>query len=228
MSLSVVILICGSALVLLGLLNGFFGYKLARFLLPVSGFVLAEGLLYIFVYDLLKLDTLSTWLFFAGGGVAVYLILFFLKRIAGFFTGAVAGGLFAVLVIYAAGLQEMPLVYPAVFTVFVMVGLLTAVYQRGMVVAATAIFGGCCAAYAGLYLYLIGINPTSIVVYNNLLVPFEGFLKNHAYLVGGAALVLSAVGMLVQFRWTADRQLLSNNSEQRFIYRKRNGFADSV
>ena len=64
MDLSLLILICGCAALLISLLQCFFGYKLARFLLPFSGLALFEGLLYLFVYDHLRLDVVSTWLFF--------------------------------------------------------------------------------------------------------------------------------------------------------------------
>lgn len=230
MELSLLILICGGALVLLGLLHCFFGYKLARFLLPVSALVLAEGLLYLFVYDNLLLDTVSTWLFFAGSGIAVYLIFFFLKRIAGFIVGVAAGALLSTFAVYALGLHAMPLVYPVCLTVSVMGGLLTLVYDRNMVVASTAIAGACGAAYAGLYLYLSGVDASGIAAYDNLLVPFEVFLRSHAVMIGGVALVLAAAGMFVQFFWTAGSQALSAgpSAVRKRRVKARNEFADSL
>ncbi len=229
MSLSAVILVCGCAMVVIGLLHVFFGYKLARFLLPVSGTVLAEGLIYILAYDSLNLDAVSTWLFFAGSSIAVYLILFFFKRFAGFFLGLVAGGMLSVLLVYVLGLHSMPLVYPVCLTISVMAGLFTLVYERNMVVASTAIAGACGAAYCGLFLFLNGVDPAGLVIYNNLLVPFEVFLRSNAYLIGGVALVLIALGMSAQFFWTAGNQLLSESPsarKQRSV--KRNEFADSI
>ncbi len=229
MSLSAVILIGGCGMVILGLLHCFFGYKLARFLLPVSGMVMAEGLLYLLVYENLKLDSVSTWLFFAGSSIAVYLILFFFKRVAGFFTGLAAGGMLSLLVVYVLGLQSMPLIYPVCLTVSVMAGLFTLVYERNMVVASTAIAGACAAAFCGLFLFVNGVDPTGLVIYNNLLVPLEVFLKSNAYLIGGVTLVLTALGMFAQFFWTAGNQLLSTSPsarKQRSV--KRNEFADSI
>ena len=229
MNLSAVILVIGGAMVIIGLLHVFFGYKLARFLLPLSGLVLAEALIYILAYDSLNLDALSTWLFFAGSGIAIYLILFFFKRIAGFFLGLAAGGMLSVLLVYTLNLHSMPLVYPVCLTISVMAGLFTLVYERNMVVASTVIAGACGAAYCGLFLFINGVDPAGLVIYNNLLVPFEVFLRSNAYLICGVTLVLIAMGMCAQFFWTAGHQLLSESpSMRKQRIRKRNEFADSI
>lgn len=228
MNLSAVILVCSCVLLVSSLLHCFLGYKLARFLLPISGFLLVEGLLYIFVFGQLVLNAVSTWLFFIGSGIAIYLLLFFLKRAAGFFTGLAAGGLFTVFAVYAAGLQTISLIIPIGLTICVVMGLLTVVFHRVAVVVSTSIAGGCAAAYSGLYLYIVGVDAANIVVYDNLLVPFEVFLKNNAYLISGVSLVLIAVGIFVQLRWTAKKQLLSIEPEYKPKFQTRNGFVDSL
>ncbi len=230
MNSSLVILICGCAALIVSLLHCFFGYKLARFLLPFSGLVLFEGLLYLFVYDHLRLDAMSTWLFFVGSAISIYLILFFFKRFASFFAGLAAGGTFAAFVVYALGVQNMSLIYPICLTVSVVAALLTVAYQRIGTVITTAVLGGCGAAYIGLYLYLVGVDAASIVAYSNLLIPFGYFITSNAYLIGGVALVLMGLGIFVQFYWTANRQLLSNrlDDDRSFRVRKRNEFADSI
>lgn len=230
MNPSLVVLICGFAAVLISLLHCFFGYKLARFLLPFTGLALFEGLLYLFVYDHLRLDVMSTWLFFCGSAIAIYLMLFFFKRFASFFTGLAAGGTFAAFVVSALGVQSMPLIYPICLTVAVVAALLTVAYQRIGTVIASAVLGGCGAAYIGLYLYIAGVDVTSIIAYGNLLIPFEYFMISNAYLVGGVSLVLMGLGLFVQFYWTASGQLLSSrlDDDRSFRMRKRNEFADSI
>ncbi len=228
MNLSAVVMICGSVAVVLGLLHCFFGYKLARFLLPVSGVAVAEGLLYIIVFDNLMLDSVSTWLFFVGSAITVYLILFFLKRIAGFFLGVVAGGMLCVLLVYALGLHSMPLLYPVCLTLSVMAGLFTLVYERNMVVISTTVAGSCGAAYCGLFLFINGVDPAGFVIYNNLLVPFEVFLRCNALLIVGVAAVLMALGLFAQFFWTAGHQLLSTSASAKKQRPTRNEFADSI
>ena len=230
MNLSLTILIIGCVALVVSLLHCFFGYKLGRFLLPVCGLALIEGILYVFVYDLLKLDTMSTWIFFVGGGIAIYLILFFFKRFASFFTGMAGGAVFLLFVIYTAGLQQLPLIYPIFLTLCVLSGLLTFVYERVGVVIFTSLFGGCTAAFLGLYLYLVGVDGSGFVMYGNLLVPFEFFLISNAYLIGGVSIILSAIGLFVQFYWTARVQLLSNRMDNSgsFKLRRRNNVADVI
>ena len=113
------------------------------------------------MYAIRSYYAVTTWLFFAGSAVAVYLILFFLKRAASFFTGLAAGGAFAVFAVYVLGLQHMPLVYPICLTACVMAALLTVVYERIGTVITTAVVGGCGAAYLGLYLYLAGVDAAT-------------------------------------------------------------------
>ena len=213
MELSLGLLIGGCITLLLALITSFFGYKLARFLLPLSGLAILEGLLYIYVYDLLTLNTLSTWLFFGGTGIAVYLLLFFFKRIAAFFTGLMGSALFMVYLVYALGLHSFGLMYPIVFTLCVMAGLLAAFYKKIGVIISTSLLGGCVAAYLGLYLYLQGADASPFVGGGNLLVPLEGFLMTRVWLIGGTGFALTLAGLFVQLLITARSQVLSNRPD---------------
>jgi hypothetical protein len=205
------LLIGGSIGLLLALLTGFFGYKLARFLLPLSGLAVLEGIICIYLYDLLTLDAISTWLFFGGTGIAVYLVLFFVKRLAGFFTGLLGSALLLIFIVYAMGLHSFSLLYPVVLTLSVMAGLMTAVYKRIGVVISTSVLGGCAAAYLGLYIYLEGADMSALQG-GNILIPLVGFLSSHTLLVLGVALGLTLVSLLVQLGVTAKRQVLADDS----------------
>ncbi len=211
MNPSIPLLIGGSVGLLLALLTGFFGYKLARFLLPLSGLAVLEGLVYIYLYDLLTLDAVSTWLFFGGTGIAIYLILFFVKRLAGFFTGLAGSALLLIYAVNVLALQSFSLLYPVVLTLCVMAGLLTAVYKKVGVVISTSIFGGCAAAYLGLYIYLQGADLSAFQD-GNVFVPLAGFLSGNALLIAGVALGLTLVSLLVQFGVTAKKQVLADDS----------------
>ncbi len=224
----VLILVLGAALVLIGLLHCFFGYKLARFLMPLSGLLLAEGILYIYVYDGMQLNTESTWLFFLGSGVAVYLVLFFLKRIAAFFLGLAAGGLFCFFVVNVLGLSNMPMLWPACLTISAVAALLTMIYDRNMVVVSSSVAGACAAAFCGLYLLIAGVEALPAAASDNLLVPVVVFIRSHAHLAGGVALAMAAVGQFVQFLWTAGSQLVSSGPPAIKKIKKRNEFADSL
>ncbi len=209
---SLPLLIVGGAVLLLALLTAFFGYKLARFLLPFSGLALLLGIIYIYLYSILTLDTISTWLFFGGAGIALYLVLFFVKRLAAFFTGLVGSALFVTFAIYATGLGgSFELLTPAAMTLCVMAGLLAAVYTRAGVIAATSMLGGCAAAFSGLYLYLQGADM-SVFAEGNVIAALGTFLSENTFQVAGVALGLTLVGLLVQFGATGKTQVLSDDN----------------
>lgn len=203
-----VFLIVNCAVLLLGLLHVFFGYKLARFLLPLCGTLLAVSALYIFVYDMLSLDTVQTYVFFIGCSAAVYIILFFIPRIAAFFTGLLGSALFIIFAVYAFNLHGFVMLYPAAMTACVLCGLLAAVYKRAGVIIAAALFGSCVSSFVGVYLYIEGGNVLNFEAAGNILVPLEYFLSENVLLIGSAALALVLLGLAAQFARTADRQLL--------------------
>ncbi|MGI5920029.1 MAG: hypothetical protein ACOX8N_10370 [Christensenellales bacterium] len=224
---SMMVLIVCSAGILLSLLTAFFGYRLGRFLLPLSGLLLLEGLIYVYIYGLLTLDTLSAWLFFGGTAVAVYLVLFFIRRLAGFFTGAAAAALLLACLTYALNLHSFSLLMPIVMTLTVLSALLTAVYKRVGVIVATAVLGGCAAALFGLYIYLMGVDAAPFAA--NLIAPMERFLASRALLILGVGGGLSLAGLLVQLLVTGKRQVLGDSlgSDSGFKTRKRDRAADA-
>lgn len=210
MDLSMILLLCGAGSILLALLYCFFGYRLARFILPICGILFLEGVNYLFIYPLLKLDLLGIWLLFGGTAVIIYILLYFLERFAGFFVGLLGAGLLLIDVIYAFSLHTMPYLYPAYFTLCVLAGLLTFVYNRMGAVIAASLFGGCVAAFAGVYLLTMGIGGAVFEAQSNVLIPFVQFLQSHGLLVMGVALVLTAAGGIVQIMWTARTKLFGN------------------
>lgn len=211
METPVIILISGCAAIILGLVYNFFGYKLARLLFPLCGLIVVEGLLYIYVYDMLRLDNFETWLFFAGSGVAVYVLLFFFKRIAGFFTGLLGSALFLLFIVNAFKLQSVDYVYPVCLTLCLLSAILTVVYERAAVVVFTSMFGACVAAFAGLYIYMRGLDAGAFSggVYPALM----KFLSENAAVIAGISAGFMASGILVQFAATASSCLLPGKPE---------------
>jgi hypothetical protein len=206
---SMMVLIVCSAGILLSLLTAFFGYKLGRFLLPLSGLLLLEGLIYVYVYGLLTLDALSTWLFFGGTAIAAYLILFFIRRLAAFFTGAATAALLLACLVHALSLHNLALLAPVVMTLTVLSALLTAVYKRVGVIVATAVLGGCAAALFGLYIYMQGVDAAPFAA--NLIAPVEGFLAARAPIILGVGGALSLAGFVIQLLVTGKRQVLGDS-----------------
>jgi hypothetical protein len=206
MDMSVVLLICGGAAVLLGLVFCFFGYKLARLLFPLCGLIVIEGLLYIYVYDMLRLDTFETWLFFVGSSVAVYVLLFFFKRAAGFFTGILGSAIFLLYVVSALRLQSIPYIYPACMTVCLVSGILTVSYQKAAVVVFTSLFGACVAAFAGLYTYIQGVDASYLA--GGMIAALAKFLSGNAVFIAGISAGFAISGILVQLAATSSSCVL--------------------
>jgi hypothetical protein len=209
MDLSWVILICGAATLVLALIFLFFGYKLARFLLPLCGVLIGLGLLSAFVLDALRLNVMETWLFMGGAGVSLYILLFFFKRTAGFFAGVLGSALMLVYIVYAFGLDSLPYLYPACLTLCAVSGLLAVFYHKKGVIAFTSLLGACAAVFAGLFLYFKGVNPEPFSA--GLLTVFEEFLAEHSFLITGISLVAAVAGIVVQSLITSQHQVLSGS-----------------
>ena len=212
MDLSLILLISGIAAAVLALAFCFFGYRLGRFLLPLCGLVVLEGALYVFLYDLLVLDTLGTWLFFGGSSLAFYIILLFLKRIAGLFAGLLGSALLLFFVVTALDIGSLPYVYPACLTLCVVTAALAVAYKKAGVIVGTSLFGGSLCAFLVLYIVFFGVNAVDFS-YGNILVPLRQYLSANAFLVAGAALVLSVLGIVAQLLWTGHHQVLGDEVE---------------
>ena len=92
--------------------------------------IVIETIIYIYVYSMFSMNELGTWLFFGGISIVLYVLLFFIQRIAGFFTGVLGSALMLLYVVNAFGLQNMEYLYPVCLTVCAVCGLLTVVYKR--------------------------------------------------------------------------------------------------
>lgn len=213
MDLSVVILISGGAAVILGLLFTFFGYKLGRLLMPLCGLIVIEGLIYIFAFKQMQFDTMGAWLLFGGSGVAVYVILFFIKRVSGFFAGFAGGALFTLYVVCAFGLQKVDYVVPAAFTVCIVSGLLAAVYQKYAVIVFTSLLGACVAAFAGIYIYVQGADTSGVSA--GLFEALGSFLSANSVFVAGASAGIAVSGILIQSSLTSSSCVLAGGGPRK-------------
>lgn len=220
MDLSLVLLIGGGIVILLALAFCFFGYKLARFLLPICGVLVLEALIYIFLYDLLVLNAVGTWLFFLGTIITLYILFFFLKRIAGFFTGLVGSALILTFIVYAFNIHGAAYLYPICLTICVVAGLLAVAYQRVGVIIVTSLLGACTAALVGLYL-LIGVDPAGFTSFSTAITTATKYLIENGSLIGGVSIGLTIIGVLVQVFVTAYRQLLPGDIEVGFKQHKK-------
>ncbi len=206
MDLSGAILASGAGALVIGLVYLLFGYKLARFLLPLCGTLVTLVSLWAFMLPVLHLNAMETWLFMGGAGVSVYILLLFFKRVAGFFAGVLGAALLLLYTVYALNLTAVPFLVPVCFALCAVSGLLALVYKKAGVIVFTSILGACIAVFAGLFLYFEGVNPDAFS--GNVLTPLAGFLTDCRYLIAGGSLIASVAGILVQGLVTGKNQVL--------------------
>lgn len=210
MDLALILLIGFGTAIILAFVFCFFGYRWARFLLPICGLLVLEGIIYVFVYGLFSLGELETWLFFGGSSIAIYIILFFLKRIAGFFAGLLGSALLLSFIVYALNLQTLGFLVPICLTLCVITGILTIVYQRNAVIISTSIFGASAAVLLGLYFVFDVLIATAPIMQDNILAALESYLAANALLVAGCALGLAILGALIQNFSTGYKQVFAD------------------
>ncbi len=214
MDLALILLIGAGVTALLAFVFCFFGYRWARFLLPICGLIVLEGLIYVFVYGRFALNELGVWLFFGGSSIAIYIILFFLKRIAGFFTGLLASAFFLLFIVYAFNIQNLIFLLPICLTLCIITGILTIVYQKNAVIVSTSLFGACIVSWLGLYVVFevfIGKTPLAL---DNLSSALMGYLSANALLVAASAAGLAILSALIQIFSTGNKQALAGLAKE--------------
>lgn len=212
MDLSLMILIDSCIGLIIALLFCFFGYKLARPLLPLPGMIVLEVLIYVYIFGTFKTNSIGTWLFFGGVSIILYVILFLIPRIAGFFTGVLGSAMLLLFIISSFGLQNIDYLYPACLTICAASGLLTVVYEKNGVIVFTSVFGACAASFIGMHMYLKGVSE-EILQTENVLIYLRDFLSSNAHLITGISIALLVAGMLIQALATSQGKTLSGNPD---------------
>lgn len=201
------VIIVGVIAVLIALVYCFFGYRLARVVLPLCGVAAIGGLMYVFLIDFYTSGGVDKWIFIVCCVVALYFILFILKRFASFFVGVCGTALALLFIAVALGLSDQPYFYPVAATISLVVGLVGFVYRRVGVIIATSLFGGCSAAFVLLFLIFGGVQELS--GFSGLIPKMSAYLTNNAALVTGVAIAAAIVGMLIQFFATGGSTILA-------------------
>ena len=202
----------------LGLVYCVFGYKYARFLLPVCCVLVLEVAIYLFVSETIIGDDIYVALFYGGSAIVLYIVLFFILRLSGFITGIMGAALFFVYFVYAFGLEHMPYVVPAYLALCILVGLLSAAYDRTGVIAASSLLGGSLAS--GVVLFLIFSGGANVGVDESVLNVVYTIIRDNAYIFLIAAVVVTALGIFVQMKFTGFSQVLNKRATIRFEKRK--------
>lgn len=197
----------GIIAILIALIYCFFGYKLARVVLPICGVAVITGLMYVFLVDFYTTGGLDKWIFVVCCAVALYVILFILKRLASFFVGVCGAALVMLFISVTLNLSEQPVFYPVAATICLVVGLISFVYRRIGVIIATSLLGGCVAAFITLF-FIFGSSP-EISGFSDLISKMSRFLRMDAAMVTGISIFAAIIGAVVQIFATGGSTILA-------------------
>ncbi|MCL4244569.1 MAG: DUF4203 domain-containing protein [Candidatus Dadabacteria bacterium] len=171
-----------------GLVECFFGYRIFRFILGVAGFVAAAVFFGSLGYELSGGSEPVSIIAGLAGGVLGACLLYYLYIIGVFFLGAVLGFTIAMYVFSLINVDVIPAV---LYGAAIISGALAAVFQKPMLVIATA-FGGSFAAVTG----------GAYILYRNFYPLDPGFLGNlgedQLYRMAMIWFALGVFGLVVQ------------------------------
>lgn len=174
--------------VVAGLFECFFGYRLFRFILGVAGFVVAAVFFGSLGYELSGGSEPVSIISGLLGGVLGACIFYYLYIIGVFFLGAVLGFTIAM---YVFGLLNMEVIPIVLYAAAIVAGALAAVFQKPMLIIATA-FGGSFAAVTG----------AAYLIYRNFHPLDPGFLgklgEDQLYWMAMIWFALGVFGLVVQ------------------------------
>lgn len=186
-----------------GLIFCVFGYKYAKFLMPLCGMLVVESVIYLLISGYLKHTEFTAVLFYGSTAVASYIVLFFVMRLNGFFTGVLGASMLCYIAAKAVG-QAIPFVIPIVITIILITGLIGFVYKRVGVIISTSLFGAGLAV--GLVCFLIF--ASGYEAGHTFLGVVNSVAESYSLYVLGAYAVLAAAGILLQLKLTGKDQVV--------------------
>jgi hypothetical protein len=171
-----------------GLVECFFGYRIFRFILGVAGFVAAAVFFGSLGYELSGGSEPVSIIAGLAGGVLGACLFYYLYIIGVFFLGAILGFTIAM---YVFSLMSMDVIPAVLYGAAIISGALAAVFQKPMLIIATA-FGGSFAAVTG----------GAYILYRNFYPLDPGFLGNleedQLYRMAMIWFALGVFGLVVQ------------------------------
>lgn len=174
--------------VVAGIFECFFGYRLFRFILGVAGFVVAAVFFGSLGYELSGGSEPVSIISGLLGGVLGACLFFYLYIIGVFFLGAVLGFTIAM---YVFGLLNVEVIPIVLYAAAIISGALAAVFQKPMLIIATAFGGSFAAVTGGAYL-----------IYRNFYPLDPGFLgklgEDQLYWMAMIWFALGVFGLVVQ------------------------------
>lgn len=186
-----------------GLMFCIFGYKYAKFLMPLCGMLVVESAIYFLISGYFKHLEFTAALFYGGTAVAAYIILFFAMRLNGFFTGVLGSAMLCYFIVKVVGQASIPFVIPIAITAALITGLVGFVYKRVGVIIATSLFGaGLCVSLVSFLVFASGYAAGQ-----SFLGTVNRIAENYSLYLLGAYVVLAAIGLVLQLKLTGKDQV---------------------
>ena len=142
----------------IGLLQCFFGYRIFKFILALTGFLIGSAMAATIGYNASQQEVVALLAGLVGGfiGAALMVLLYFVGI---FLLGAFVGAALGTMLFAMAETNPIPFV---LFILAAIVGVLALVFQKFMIIIATA-FGGAWNVVIGIAYFTTGaIDPTNI------------------------------------------------------------------
>jgi hypothetical protein len=173
--------------IIVGAIQCFFGYRIFKFVLGLTGFILGFAICAAIGYTISQKEVIALLAGLAGGFIGATLIVF-LYFIGIFLIGAFLGGVLGAALFTGAGYNPEPAV---LIILAIIVGVIALIFQKIMIIVSTG-FGGAWSVVTGIAYFTTGaIDPTNIEKFFRS----EGS-KRYAILV--CWLALGLVGVIVQ------------------------------
>ncbi len=181
-----------AAAVAVGTLYCFLGYRTLRFVIALTGFLLAGGVAASIALWITRGNQSAALIGLGLGGISGAFALFFVYRAGIFLVGLLGAGLIADHIFRNSGDAWAPLF---VFGIGMVGGLMAMILEKPVMLVATSVLGAWMLIACGVYFYEGGTDPIE---------PFRAAMRSEDQRVWviGAWIALSIIGLLSQFATT--------------------------
>lgn len=191
-------------MLVLGVLYCFFGYRFFKVSLGIAGFVLGNLLVRYFAASFLEGQATLAIVISIVAGIILSLLFAFIYLVGVFAIGSCLGGLLGLAVTVCAG------VHPQLILLIVLAivsGALALLLQKHVIIVATSLSGSGLAVVGG-WQVARGVKPSTIV-------ENPKSLGREMYAVLGSWLLLTLIGLVLQYRVTGKKGLAALNEKKK-------------
>jgi hypothetical protein len=175
--------------IIVGAIQCFFGYRIFKFILGLTGFILGGAICAAIGYAIFQKEVIALLAGLVGGIIGAALIVV-LYLIGIFLIGAFLGGVLGTALFAVAGHNPEPAV---ILILAVIVGVIALIFQKFMIIVSTGFWGAWSVVMGIAYFTTGAVDPTSI----------ERFFRSgggQLYAILLCWIVLGIVGVIVQFK----------------------------